>query len=44
MTDFVNCHGLRVAPVLQRFVEAEVLPGTGLDAQTFWKWFRHAGA
>ncbi|WP_330211993.1 malate synthase G [Pseudomonas sp. Z18(2022)] len=36
MTDFVNCHGLKVAPVLQRFVDSDVLPGTGLDSQTFW--------
>ena len=39
MTDFVNCHGLKVAPILQRFIEEEVLPGTGLDPQTFWSGF-----
>ena len=39
MTDFVNCQGLKVAPVLQRFVEVDVLPGTGLDPQAFWKGF-----
>ncbi|MFJ3367339.1 malate synthase G [Pseudomonas sp. NPDC086251] len=39
MTDFVNCQGLKVAPVLQRFVDSDVLPGTGLDAQTFWGGF-----
>ncbi|MDQ0122873.1 malate synthase [Pseudomonas lini] len=39
MTDFVNCQGLKVAPVLQRFVEVEVLPGTGLAPQTFWRGF-----
>lgn len=39
MTDFVNCHGLKVAPVLQRFVDSDVLPGTGLDSQTFWGGF-----
>ncbi|VVO53765.1 Malate synthase G [Pseudomonas fluorescens] len=39
MTDFVNCQGLKVAPILQRFVEVEVLPGTGLDPQTFWGGF-----
>lgn len=39
MTDFVNCHGLKVAPVLQRFVDSDVLPGTGLDSQTFWVGF-----
>jgi malate synthase len=39
VTDFVNCQGLKVAPVLQRFVEMDVLPGTGLDPQTFWGGF-----
>jgi malate synthase len=39
VTDFVNCHGLKVAPVLQRFVDSDVLPGTGLDSQTFWGGF-----
>ncbi|VVP81867.1 Malate synthase G [Pseudomonas fluorescens] len=39
MTDFVNCHGLMVAPVLQRFVDLDVLPGTGMDSQTFWGGF-----
>jgi malate synthase len=39
VTDFVNCQGLKVAPVLQRFVDSDVLPGTGLDAQTFWGGF-----
>jgi malate synthase len=27
---------IRVAPVLRQFVEDEVLPGTGVDAPTFW--------
>jgi malate synthase len=39
VTDFVNCHGLKVAPVLQRFVDSDVLPGTGLDSQSFWGGF-----
>lgn len=39
MTDFINCHGLKVAPALQRFVDSDVLPGTGLDSQTFWGGF-----
>ena len=39
MTDFVNCQGLKVAPVLQRFVDLDVLPGTGLDPQAFWSGF-----
>lgn len=39
MTDFVNCQGLKVAPVLQRFVDLDVLPGTDLDPQAFWGGF-----
>jgi malate synthase len=39
VTDFVNCQGLTVAPVLQRFVDLDVLPGTGLDPQAFWGGF-----
>ena len=32
----VTRHGLRVATVLADFVEQEVLPGSGTDADTFW--------
>lgn len=39
MTDFINCHGLKVAPALQHFVDSDVLPGTGLDSQAFWGGF-----
>ena len=39
MTDFVKCHRLRVAVNLQRFVDEEVLPGTGLEPDAFWKGF-----
>ncbi len=39
MTHFVNCHGLKVAPVLQHFVDAQVLPGTRLSPQAFWSGF-----
>lgn len=39
MTDFVNCHGLKVAPVLQRFVDERVLPQTPLTPQAFWSGF-----
>ena len=28
--------GLQVAPALARFIEAQALPGTGLDADRFW--------
>ncbi|MEN4826410.1 malate synthase G [Pseudomonas sp. P39-UII1] len=30
---------LQVAPLLQRFIEVEVLPGTGIDATAFWQGF-----
>ncbi|MEE4181372.1 malate synthase G [Pseudomonas viridiflava] len=39
MTDFIKCQRLKVAVNLQRFVEEEVLPGTGLDPETFWEGF-----
>ncbi|MDY7560956.1 malate synthase G [Pseudomonas sp. CCC3.2] len=39
MTDFVNCQRLKVAANLQRFVDDEVLPGTGLDRDAFWAGF-----
>ncbi|WP_456021899.1 malate synthase G [Pseudomonas protegens] len=39
MTDFVNCKRLKVAANLQRFVDEEVLPGTGLDRKAFWEGF-----
>ncbi|QHG65836.1 malate synthase G [Pseudomonas putida] len=32
-------HALKVAPILQRFIEDEVLPGTGIDAASFWQGF-----
>jgi malate synthase len=34
--DEVQTGALRVSPVLRDFVEAEALPGTGLDAAGFW--------
>ena len=39
MSDRVNCHGLQVASNLQRFVDGEVLPGTGLQSEAFWAGF-----
>src|SRR3990167_2122702 len=39
MSDRVNCHGLQVASNLQRFVDNEVLPGTGLQSDAFWAGF-----
>lgn len=37
MSDTVEIHGLKVAPVLKDFVETEALPGTGVDADGFWR-------
>ncbi len=36
MTERVQVGGLQVAKVLHDFVESEALPGTGVDAATFW--------
>ncbi|MHB2080880.1 malate synthase G [Pseudomonas asiatica] len=32
-------HPLQIAPTLQRFIEDEALPGTGIEARTFWQGF-----
>lgn len=34
-----NRHGLQVAEVLDRYVEEEALPGTGVDSAAFWQGF-----
>jgi malate synthase len=39
MTDRTRIHGLEVATELYRFIEDKVLPGTGVDGDTFWKGF-----
>ena len=39
MSQRVTRHGLQVANVLADFIEREALPGTGLDADAFWKGF-----
>ena len=39
MTSRTTVHGLQVATELHRFVEAEVLPGTGVDSAKFWQGF-----
>ncbi|MDA7086973.1 malate synthase G [Pseudomonas sp. SA3-5] len=39
MTDRVNCQRLQVAANLQRFVDEEVLPGSGLAREAFWAGF-----
>ena len=32
-------HGLEVDSALKRFIDAEVLPGTGVDGAAFWQGF-----
>ncbi|WP_439860469.1 malate synthase G [Pseudomonas sp. MBLB4136] len=39
MTDRVNCQRLQVAANLQRFVDEEVLPGSGIEREAFWAGF-----
>ncbi|MCY3620411.1 MAG: malate synthase G [Gammaproteobacteria bacterium] len=39
MTDRVDRHGLKVASVLDDFISAEALPGTGIDSEAFWSGF-----
>ena len=39
MTARTAVHGLQVATVLHRFIEDQVLPGTGVDSAAFWKGF-----
>jgi malate synthase len=39
MTSRTTVHGLQVATELHRFIEDEVLPGTGVDKAAFWQGF-----
>jgi malate synthase len=39
MEQRTNCAGLQVATSLKQFVETEVLPGTGVNASSFWTGF-----
>ena len=39
MTDRTTVHALQVATNLYRFVEDQVLPGTGISNEAFWKGF-----
>ncbi|HEY0885894.1 MAG TPA: malate synthase G, partial [Ramlibacter sp.] len=39
MTDRITVHGLQVAAELHRFVEEQLLPGTGVTSAAFWKGF-----
>jgi len=36
MTDRIDKHGLQVAAPLATFIDTQALPGTGVDADTFW--------
>jgi len=36
---YVDIGGLRIAALLHRFIDAEALPGTGLDPTQFWQGF-----
>src|SRR5437868_979177 len=37
MQQMIDRHGLQIAEPLARFLEEEALPGTGLEADTFWR-------
>jgi malate synthase len=37
MTERIAIHRLQVATVLHRFIEDQVLPGTGVDSAAFWR-------
>ena len=39
MTDRTSLHGLQVATTLQRFIDEQVLPGTGVESAAFWRGF-----
>jgi malate synthase len=39
MTERVKCERLQVAASLKQFLEEEALPGSGIDAATFWSGF-----
>ena len=39
MSERISRHGLRVAASLDRFIQAEVLPGTGVESESFWHGF-----
>jgi malate synthase len=36
MTDMIEKNGLQIAGTLARFIEAQALPGTGVNADAFW--------
>jgi malate synthase len=44
MTSRTDCHGLKVADDLLNFVNTEVLPATGINADIFWAGFAKSAA
>jgi malate synthase len=39
MNERTSTHDLQVATTLQRFIDEQVLPGTGVEREAFWKGF-----
>ena len=39
MSERIARHGLQVAASLDRFIQTEVLPGTGVEGESFWQGF-----
>ncbi|WP_156529234.1 hypothetical protein, partial [Caballeronia udeis] len=39
MTQMIKRGGLKVAAILDKFVDEEALPGTGIDSVAFWNGF-----
>ena len=39
MSNRTTCHSLQVATDLYKFIESEVLPGSGVDSAKFWAGF-----
>ncbi len=39
MSERISRHGLQVAASLDRFIQTEVLPGTGVESEKFWQGF-----
>ncbi len=39
MTQRIDRHGLQIDAVLEQFISSQALPGTGVNAEVFWKGF-----
>ncbi|HTJ56768.1 MAG TPA: malate synthase G [Devosiaceae bacterium] len=44
MPDYLEKSGLKVESLLANFIEAEALPGTGIDQEKFWRGFARLAA